>query len=125
MKDLAGEDGARNLRDALNDNALSNKGNANTVRTAVLDHMTRLCNNESSASSVYAYSTVSDKATVSDSDTSADTKFRCFRRVERKFEDRQYERRKRKKQSDRSEKSDKKKKKKSDKPINTDCRHYE
>ena len=86
LKELAGADGARNLRNAPNANALSNSGQANAVKNAVSDQMAQLCDDESSAaSSAYAYLTMSNKATVSDSNTSADTKFRRYRQAERKF----------------------------------------
>ena len=121
MKELASADGARNLRDAPNANALSNSGKAHAVNTAVSKQMTKLCDEASSvASSSYAYSTMSDEATISDSDTSADTKFRRYRRAERKHEEKQYQR---KKQDKPENAAGKKKKKDKEKPINKDCRH--
>ena len=120
MKELASADGARNLRDAPNANALSNAGKAHAVNAAVSKQMEKLCDDESSAASSYAYSTMSDEATISDSDTSADTKFRRYRMAERKHEEKQYQRKKR----DKPEKtSGPEKKKEKKKPINQDCRH--
>jgi hypothetical protein len=120
MKELASADGARNLRDAPNANALSNSGQANAVNKAVSKQMAKLCDENSSVASLsYAYSTMSDEATISDSDTSADTKFRRYRRAEQKHEEKQYQRRKR----DKAKNTSSAKKKKKEKPINKDCRY--
>ena len=126
MKELAAADGARNLRDAPNPNSLAQRGSAHAVQASVSPHLSRLCDEESSAYSASSGGSSAMSASSSDSDTSADTKDRRYRSTQRKYE-RHAAKKKMEKAEGRTKRRAERKirEEKQTLPIYKDCRHCE